>query len=135
MAVFDQLLGGVVGEFGTGTQRESLMDLAASVVRNHPGGLGGLLGQFKSAGLGSHADSRVSTGPNLPVSSDQVSSVLGAGNIEAMAQKLGINPQLASAGLAALLPVVIDHLTPHGQVDGGTDFGAALTSLKSRIMA
>ena len=135
MAVFDQLLGGVVGQFGTGSQKESLMDLAAGVVRDHPGGLGGLLAQFKNSGLGQHADSWVSTGQNMPVSADQVSSVLGSGNIEAMAQKLGINPQLASAGLAALLPIVIDHLTPHGQVEGGADFGAALTSLKSRIMA
>jgi uncharacterized protein YidB (DUF937 family) len=134
MGMFDQLLGGVVGEFGSGSQRESLMDLAAGVVRDHPGGLGGLLGQFKSAGLGSQADSWVSTGQNMPVSSDQVSSVLGAGNIEAMARKLGINPQVASAGLAALLPIVIDHLTPRGQVEGGTDFGAALSSLKSQIM-
>lgn len=135
MGVFDQLLGGVVGQFGNSSQKESLMDLAAGVVRNHPGGLGGLLAQFKTAGLGQQSDSWVSTGQNLPVSADQVSSVLGPGNIEAMAQKLGINPQVASASLAALLPIVIDHLTPRGQVDGGADFGAALTALKSRIMA
>jgi uncharacterized protein YidB (DUF937 family) len=138
--MLDQILGGLGGGLGTGAgtqgaQGESLWDLASSVVRNQPGGLGGLLQQFTTAGLGKQADSWVSTGQNMPLSSDQVSSVLGSGNIAAMAQKFGINPQLASAGLAALLPIVVDHLTPHGRVEGNTDYASALTSLKSRIMA
>ena len=145
MGMLDQILGQLGGGMGagstgaTGAQNESLWNMASSVVANHPGGLGGLLAQFQSAGLGQQADSWVSTGQNMPVSSDQITSALGSGNIAAMAQKCGINPQLASAGLAALIPLVVDHLTPRGRVEethaGGMDLGAMLSSLKSQFTA
>jgi uncharacterized protein YidB (DUF937 family) len=135
MGLFDQLLGGIVGQLGSGQQKSSLMDLATSVIQSQPGGLGGLLQQFKSAGLGEHADSWVGTGANQPVSGDQISSVLGSSNIAAMAQKLGINAQTASAGLAALLPVIVDQLTPKGQVDHNADLGSTLAALKAKMMA
>jgi len=140
--MLDQILGQLGGGLGTGNtgaQSESLWNLASNVVTNHPGGLGGLLAQFQSAGLGQQADSWVSTGQNMPLSSDQLSSALGSGNIAALAQKCGINPQLASAGLAALIPLVVDRLTPHGRVEqthaGGMDLGAMLSSLKSQFTA
>jgi uncharacterized protein YidB (DUF937 family) len=135
MGMFDQLLGGIVGQYGTGKDRGSLMDLAASVIQNQPGGLGGLLTQLKGAGLGEHADSWVGTGANKPVNPDQLSGALGSSNIAAMAQKLGINPQTAAAGLAALLPVIVDHLTPKGQVEQGGDLSATLAALKSKFLA
>ena len=135
MGMFDQLLGGVIGQLGNAQQKGSLMDLATQVIQSQPGGLSGLLAKFQSAGLGAHADSRVGTGPNQPVSADQVSRVLGSDKVAAMAQKLGVNPQTASTALAALLPVVVDHLTPKGQVEPGADLGAALTALKSKYLA
>jgi|APFre7841882630_1041343.scaffolds.fasta_scaffold170301_1 uncharacterized protein YidB (DUF937 family) len=135
MGLFDQLLGGIVGQLGTGQQKSSLMDLATSVIQSQPGGLDGLLQQFKTAGLGEHADSWVGTGTNKPVSGDQVSSALGSSNIAAMAQKLGINAQTASAGLAALLPVIIDQMTPKGQVEHNADLGSMLAALRTKMMA
>ena len=135
MGLFDQLLGGIVGQLGDSSQKNSLMELATSVIQSQPGGLGGLIQKFQSAGLGDHANSWVGTGANQPVSGDQVSGALGSANIAAMAQKLGINPQVASAGLAALLPVIIDQLTPKGQVDHNADLGSTLAALKSKLMA
>ncbi len=135
MGLFDQLLGGIVGQLGDSSQKNSLMELATSVIQSQPGGLGGLIQKFQSAGLGDHANSWVGTGANQPVSGDQVSGALGSANIAAMAQKLGINPQVASAGLAALLPVIIDQLTPKGQVDHNADLGSTLSALKSKLMA
>ncbi len=135
MGLFDQLLGGVVGQLGNESQRGSLMDLATSVIQSQPGGLGGLLQKFQASGLGDHANSWVGTGENKPVSGDQLSGALGSANIAAMAQKLGINPQVASAGLAALLPVIIDQLTPKGQVEHGADLGSTLSSLKAKLLA
>ena len=135
MGLFDQLLGGIVGQLGTGQQKNSLMDLATSVIQGQPGGLNGLLKQFQSAGLGEHADSWVGTGENKPISGDQLSSVLGSGNLAAMAQKLGINPQMVTTGLAALLPVIVDQLTPKGQVDHGADLSSTLSALKAKMMA
>jgi uncharacterized protein YidB (DUF937 family) len=135
MGLFDQLLGGIVGQLGSGEQKSSLVNLATSVIQNQPGGLNGLLQQFKAAGLGEHADSWVGTGENKPVSGDQVSSALGSSNIAAMAQKLGINAQTASAGLAALLPMIIDKLTPKGKVEPGADLSPKLAELKAKLTA
>ncbi len=135
MGLFDQLLGGIVGQLGTGQQKNSLMDLATSVIQSQPGGLNGLLQQLQKSGLGAQAASWVGTGQNQPVTGDQIAGALGSSNLAAMAQKLGINTQTASASLAALLPVIIDHLTPKGQVEHGVDLGSALDALKSKLMA
>jgi uncharacterized protein YidB (DUF937 family) len=134
MGLFDQVLGGVVGQFGNNQQKGSLMDLATNVIQSQPGGLSGLLDQFRSAGLSSQADSWVSTGQNVPVSGDQVTNALGHGNVQTMAQKLGLPPGATAAALAALLPVVIDQLTPKGHVEQQGDLSSTLAALKSRFL-
>lgn len=133
MGLFDQLLGGVVGEFGDNQQKGSLMDLATNVIQSQPGGLSGLLNQFRGAGLGAQADSWVSTGQNMPVSGDQVTNALGQGNVQSMSQKLGLPQGATAAALAALLPIVIDQLTPKGHVEQGGDLSSMLASLKSKF--
>jgi uncharacterized protein YidB (DUF937 family) len=110
------------------------MDLATSMIQGQ-GGLNGILAKFQSAGLGAQADSWVSTGQNQPVTPGQMSGALGSDTIASVAQRFGINPQMATTALAALLPVVIDHLTPTGRVDHGADLGAELTALKSKYLA
>ena len=135
MGLFDQLLGGLVGQFGSGQQRNALLDLATGVIQRHPGGLAGLIQQFTSAGLGREASSWVGTGANLPISAEQLSQVLGQGNVQALAQKLGLPQESTSAGLAALLPVLVDQLTPTGQVEGGQDFASTLAALRGKLKA
>jgi uncharacterized protein YidB (DUF937 family) len=110
------------------------MDLATNVIQSQPGGLSGLLNQFRGAGLGSQADSWVSTGQNMPVSGDQVTNALGHGNVQSMAQRLGLPQGATAAALAALLPVVIDQLTPKGHVEQGGDLSSMLASLKSKFL-
>ena len=134
MGLFDQLLGGVVGQFGNNQQKGSLMDLATNVIQSQPGGLSGLLDQFRSSGLSSQADSWVSTGQNMPVSGDEVTNTLGRGNVQTMAQKLGLPPGATAAALAALLPVIIDQLTPKGHVDQQGDLSSTLNSLKAKFL-
>ena len=126
MGLFDQLLGGVVGQFGNDQQKGSLMDLATNVIQSQPGGVSGLLDQFRSAGLSSQADSWVS--------GDQVTNALGHGNVQTMAQKLGLPPGATAAALAALLPVVIDQLTPKGHVEQQGDLSSTLAALKSKFL-
>ena len=128
------MLGGVVGQFGNDQQKGSLMDLATSVIQSQPGGVSGLLDQFRSAGLSSQADSWVLTGQNMPVSGDQVTNALGQGNVQTMAQKLGLPPGATAAALAALVPVVIDQLTPKGHVEQQGDLSSTLAALKSKFL-
>jgi uncharacterized protein YidB (DUF937 family) len=134
MGLLDQVLGAMGGQTGNAGQHGSLVDLAAGVLQNQ-GGVSGLLDKFRSAGLGQQADSWVATGQNMPVSGDQVSSVLGSGAVERASQKLGLPPGAAAAALAAVLPMVIDHLTPNGRVEGSAtgDLAGTLAALKSRL--
>ena len=134
MGLLDQLLGGATGDrFGNASQQGSLMDLATSMIGGQPGGLSGLLNQFRTAGLGQQADSWVSTGQNMPVSGDEMSSALGHGQMQSMSQKVGLPPGAIAGALAMILPVVIDHLTPKGRVEQGGDLSSTLAALKSRF--
>ncbi|MGH9397808.1 MAG: YidB family protein [Terriglobia bacterium] len=76
--------------------------------------------------------SRVGAGQNQPISAEQVQSALGSDKVNDLAAKAGISPDQASAGLAQILPKLIDKLTPEGQIpqaSGG--LGAARVSWKA----
>lgn len=113
-----QALGGANTAGGSNAAISEVMNM----VNSYPGGIGGLVGAFEKGGLGSVAGSWVGTGPNQPVSPQQVQTGLGSDAISAMAAKLGVSPDIASGVVAQLLPHVVDHMTPNGQVpQGGTD--------------
>ncbi len=82
---------------------------------NGAGGLENMLSTFREKGLGEAVESWVGTGQNLPISSEQIQSVLGNEQVEAIAQKLGLSGSDVAQKLAALLPQVVDKLTPNGQ--------------------
>ena len=58
----------------------------------------------------------VGTGQNLPISAEQIQHVLGSEQVKELAAKAGISPEAASSHLAQLLPMLVDKLTPNGQV-------------------
>ena len=114
-------------------QSNTLLDLATAVIQGHPGGLAGLVQQFTAAGLGREASSWVSTGENMPISAEQLSQVLGQGNARTLGEKFNLGAESASSGLASLLPALVDHLTPKGQVDPETSLSSALDALRGRF--
>ena len=69
-AIFSGLAGGNSG--GTGN---ILLQLGLSMLQQN-GGLEGVLGKFRQAGMGAQADSWVSTGQNMNISSDQLQEAL-----------------------------------------------------------
>ena len=129
MSLFDQLLGGLIGQLGGGQQKNALLDLAASVIQNQPGGLAGLVQRFSQAGFSDQVKSWVSTGANLPISTDQLTSVLGQDNIDAMSQRLGVSAQTVTSSLSALLPHLVDQLTPKGEIAQDQDLAGGLAAL------
>src|SRR5271168_3737347 len=86
------------------------------MIQNQPGGLQGLVQTFHDKGMGGMVSSWVSTGPNPPITSDQIHQVLGSDQVKALAAKAGINPDTAGSAIAALLPTLVDKLTPNGSV-------------------
>jgi uncharacterized protein YidB (DUF937 family) len=101
-------LGGMLGGMLGGGQ--------SNVSAPNMGGLGGILDAFQKGGLGDIADSWVSQGDNMPVTGDQVSQVFGKDKISEMASQLGMSQGDVSGGLAQILPQLVNHVTPNGQV-------------------
>jgi uncharacterized protein YidB (DUF937 family) len=102
------------------------------LIQNQPGGVSGLLQQFHEKGLGDLVNSWVSTAPNLQVSPEQVQHVLGTEQVRQVAASAGIPAQFASAKLAEFLPMIVDKLTPNGQVpEEGSLLESGLNLLKS----
>ena len=115
-----QALGG--GLSGSGGGQGGLMRAALQLLNNRPGGIAGLAQSFAQNGLGDIMQSWIGTGANAPVSAEQIQNVLGNDTVNDFAKKAGVSPDAASGHLADLLPLLIDKLTPNGQVpEGGTD--------------
>lgn len=86
------------------------------MINQHPGGISGLIQTFHEKGLGELVVSWVVTGQNLPISAEQIQQLLGSDQVKELAAKAGIPPDAASSQLTALLPSLMDRLTPNGAV-------------------
>jgi uncharacterized protein YidB (DUF937 family) len=115
MGLLDSLLGSVSG--GATPGQSSLAVVALQLIEQH-GGLPGIISKFQQGGMAAQAGSWVGTGANMPITGSQLQEVLGTGSIGQIAQQLGLSHGEASAGLAQMLPQLINHLTPNGQVPG-----------------
>jgi uncharacterized protein YidB (DUF937 family) len=97
-------------------------------------GLSNLLQAFESGGLGHLFQSWVGTGQNLPVSAQQIQNVLGnSGLMQRIAQATGMQPADVAQHLSVVLPQIVDHLTPNGQIHTG-DATSALEGLAQRFL-
>jgi len=97
------------------------------------GGLGGLLQQLTQSGYGRQADSWVGTGANEPLPPQAWSQVLPPEQLSAIASRAGISEDEARHGLSQLVPEVVDHLTPQGQVPPEDDLLASIDRFASRL--
>lgn len=80
------------------------------------GGLSKILAGFQQKGMGGKAQSWVGTGPNEPVSGDEVRQALGHEELSNVASQLGLPEDQAAEVLAAALPDAVDQVTEDGQV-------------------
>ncbi len=117
----EQVLGGLLGNSANsasstgGASSSALLKMAMTLVQQN-GGIGGLLQKLQSGGLGDIASSWVSTGANQPVAPAQLEQALGSNAVNEAAASAGVDPSQAMGGLAAMLPQLVDKLTPDGDV-------------------
>lgn len=97
------------------------------------GGLGALLEQLQRSGFGEQARSWVGTGQNLPISPDAMEQVFGRGGVAEIARRAGVTEADASRGLAELLPEVVNHVTPDGDVPDLDSLTASVSDLSRRL--
>lgn len=138
MGLLDSVIGAVGGNT-QGAQQGALIQHVTAMLGNNSstGGLNGLVQSFEGSGLGHIIGSWVGTGQNLPISADQVQQALGSGKIEQIAQSLGLQSDQVSAQLSQILPQLVNHVTPNGQIpaDGvaHTDIATALSGILGRL--
>lgn len=131
MSLFGDLAGNLLNEALSGqtpAAQGSTLSAVLDLVNQH-GGLPGLIQQLQSGGLSEAVQSWIGSGANQPVSGAQITQALNGTALAAFAQKLGIDPAQAGPLLAQLLPQVIDHLTPSGQIGEHATLGEAAASL------
>ena len=82
------------------------------------GGIGAVVGRFQQKGYDQQAKSWVSTGGNQAVMSSAIDEVVGNGELSRLSPQLGVSRQEVSAGMAEVIPEVVNHLTPDGSHTG-----------------
>lgn len=116
---------------GKGALLAMLLPLAMQWVQRN-GGVGALLERFKQQGYSQQAASWVSTGENQPVDAQAVTDVVGTEELSRLSQQLGVSNEQVASGMAQILPHVVNHLTPAGEVPPDADdlLGAGLAAVQ-----
>jgi uncharacterized protein YidB (DUF937 family) len=107
MGMLDGLLGGIVGA--------GMVSVVNSIIEQQ-GGLQGVVNQFEKNGLGATVRSWVGTGPNHPISPDDVHKALGPDLLTQLAEKSGLSVQDLALKLSQVLPQAVDKMTPGGTI-------------------
>jgi len=127
-------LGQAAGQPAGAAPTSALVSEVLAVIQNREGGLSGLVQSFQQNGLGHLIQSWIGTGQNLPVSPAQIQSSLGAACTAKIAAATGLPQAQVESHLATLLPQIIDHLSPNGQLPQGGEIGGLLGGLAQRFL-
>jgi uncharacterized protein YidB (DUF937 family) len=91
--------------------------LNGALAKTEYGSLDGLLAQLQESGLGDQVASWLSSGPNAPVSAEQIISALGESQIGQMAAGVGLPTERLTELLSQFLPALVDKLSPNGALE------------------
>jgi uncharacterized protein YidB (DUF937 family) len=117
VGLFDDISAKVTSALGADAQHAGLVSHALDLLKGgQAGGLQGLVQAFENNGMGHIVASWIGTGANLPVTAAQIQTALGSAQIQQLAAKAGISTDAVAAGLSKILPHLVDHLTPNGQL-------------------
>ena len=98
-----------------------------------PGGLPGLLDRFRDNGFDDAVRSWVSVGANFILTPQDIERVLGAAQVEALARDANVGAREAATEMAALLPQLVDKLTPQGHVPDEATLAGYFEQLTAKI--
>ncbi|HEX3117903.1 MAG TPA: YidB family protein [Candidatus Acidoferrum sp.] len=122
MGIFDEVQkigGSLLGENHAG----ALSAITDYINSPQVGGISGLQKMFQEKGLGGIVGSWIGTGQNLPISADQLNSVLHCDALNQVASKFGIDPNMLQSAMTQILPHVVDQMTPNGQIASAAGAG------------
>jgi uncharacterized protein YidB (DUF937 family) len=117
MPSINEALSGLFGAGGT-VDVQKMIGPVMEMVASTPDGIKGLVGQLQSSGLGEQVSTWVGTGENAKVDPSKLTAALGPERVQAVAAKAGVSVEQAASSMAALLPQLVDKLTPGGSIPG-----------------
>ena len=140
MGLFDSIAGQVAQQAASalsgqgsanGGEGNNMMQMLTGLLSNPElGGISGLVSAFQKNGLGDVVASWISNNANLPISADQIQSVLGQGPLQDLASKMGLSTGDVASTLSERLPGLVDQLTPDGQLPSSDLMSQGLGLLK-----
>ena len=114
MSVFDRVGGAFKGVLGQVAASEGPALISAVLGKTDLGGMQGIVAKLQEGGLGTQVQSWLGDGKNLPISADQLRSVLGDEHVQQIAQRLGLPVDGALKLLSQHLPAAVDQASPTG---------------------
>ena len=133
MGLFDSILGAVSQKHDATGEANPLMGIVGGLLAQS-GGLQGLASKFAQSGQENAFQSWVGMGENQPISSNQIQTVIGSQQVDAIASRMGVDPAMASTFLAEYLPKIIDKLTPAGKIDPTADHQQGLAAMLPSLL-
>ena len=112
------LLGGLMGG-GQGSLPSLLPALLALLGGQAAGGQSGLhqlISSLEQQGAGGATASWLGSGPNQAISAQQVEQAMGPANVAQLASQSGLSAGQVTQGVAAVLPSIVNGLSPTGQL-------------------
>lgn len=136
MGLFDDLKqmfsGADAGDLASlAAKNPELVAAAAGLLssRARTGGLDGLMDAFRSEGMGDTVSSWLGSGANQAVTADQVKKAIGDDSLSEFASKAGLSAADAGPALAAMLPSLVDKLSPEGKMPEPGSLEGAVAAL------
>jgi uncharacterized protein YidB (DUF937 family) len=133
MGLFNSILGAVSQKHDATGEANQLMGIVGGLLAQS-GGLQGLASKFAQSGQENAFQSWVGMGENQPISSNQIQTVIGSQQVDAIASRMGVQPAVASTFLAEYLPKIIDELTPAGKIDPAADHQQGLAAMLPSLL-
>jgi outer membrane protein OmpA-like peptidoglycan-associated protein/uncharacterized protein YidB (DUF937 family) len=119
MTMIDSAIDDVAGRFGLGPKAGQLMHEIVHLITGSPGGVGGFLDKFRSAGLGSEVTSWLGRGDGAALTGPQVERALGNTALGGIASRLGLGSGVVATAVGYILPKLIGQITPGGVIPSG----------------
>jgi OmpA-OmpF porin, OOP family len=116
MAILDNVIEDVGSRFGLGSNAGPLLREVVQLITGSPGGIGGFIEKFRSAGLGSQVASWLGRSDGAVLTGPQVEQALGSPALGGIANRLGLGSGVVATAVGYLLPKVIGQMTPGGAI-------------------
>ena len=137
MGILDSILNEVTNASSKGSSNDSISNIAkvlksSNNSSNERSGtaLDLIMQGMKNQGLQDKLSSWIGTGSNESISENEITNVLGEEMIGKLSKETNLDNEELVKQLTAILPVVVDKLTPEGQLEEGGILSKGINLLK-----